>query len=357
MHLIIKQLITWANAHDLSTLRRNYKAITALFPYVAQQGRYRQNPMIFNAFLHAANASSLGESLWERIQPFTNTLLNDASDIPLKRAAMFASPYILWYRQDFRDLVQAWVETASAIPKEKEIAPSVVGALLQVAHKGLLPPGNHGDVWSWLTLRPSLPPICRGRNLGSSPRVMLQVRGLEDIEILKSYLLVVWSEWDCLQDPPKMYKCIREEFSGVEASSHRAELVQRLDEVIRELNKGLVYLQRDKPDLEEEELRKRKRQYEKLRKILKEIPEAPEIPTCMSSRSIDLFDLLTWNTHRISLNIRTRAPQPVPAVYCLECSVLIPPNTIRRFEHPPVLSLSSDSLSPFSSLPSRFYVF
>jgi len=93
-----------------------------------------------------------------------------------------------------------------------------------------------------------------------------------------------------------MCECICEEFSGVEANSHHAELVQRLDHVIGELDKGLAYLQRDRPDFEEEDLRKRKGQYEKLRKISKEIPEAPEIPTCMSSRLVNLFDLLTSNS-------------------------------------------------------------
>jgi len=100
-----------------------------------------------------------------------------------------------------------------------------------------------------------------------------------------------------------MGEWIREEFSGVEANSHRAELVQRLDEVIGELDKGLEYLQRDVPGLQEWELRERKGEYEELRRILKEIPEAPEIPTCMSSRLINHFDLLTLvDTHRISLN-------------------------------------------------------
>jgi len=289
--------MTWANTHEWDTLHRNRKAITTLFPYAALQERYKEHPEILNVFLHAANASSSGEFLWGHTQPFMNTLLNDTSDIPLKRAAMFASPYIPWYGEESRDLVQAWVATASTIPKEKEIAPSVVGALLQIAFNGLLPPGNHGDVWSWLTLRPSLPPISRGRYQGSHSRVMQQVRGLKDIEILKSYLLVVWSEWDSLPHSPTMCEWIREEFSGVEANSHRAELVQRLDEVIGELDKGLEYLQRDEPDLREWELRGRKRRYEELRRMLKEIPEAPETLTCMSSRLINLFDLLTLVEH------------------------------------------------------------
>ena len=284
-----------------------------------------------------------------------NTLLNDAGDVSLKRVAMLVSSDIPWEKQESRGLVRAWVATVSAIPKEKEVAPSVVNALLQIAYFELLPPGNHGDVWSWLTLRPSLPPICRGRLVGSDLNVMQQVRGLKDIEILKSYLLVVWSEWDSLCDSSAMCECIREEFSGVEANSHRAELVQRLDKIIGELDKGSEYLQRDRPDLKERQLQRRKEQYEELRKILKEIPEVPEIPTCMYPRLINLFDLLTpVDTHRISLNIRMCAPYAVSAADCSECSVVVPPPyTIRRFERLPLLSLSSDFLSPFSS-PAKF---
>jgi len=291
--------MTWVNAHDRDTLRRNRKAITAVFPYAVWQERYRQHPETFNVFLHAADALGSSGFLWHCVQPFVKTLLNDASNVSLKRTAMLVSSCIPWHRQDSQGLVQAWVATASAIPKEEEVAPSVVNTLLQIAYKKLLPSGNHGDVWSWLTLRPSLPPICRGRYLGSHPRVMQQVRRLKDIEILKSYLLVIWSEWDSLYDSgfPTMCEWIREGFSGVEANSHRTELAQRLDDVIRELDKGLAYLQRDKPYLREGDLQERKGQYEELRKILKGIPEAPEIPTCMSSRLINLFDLLTLVEH------------------------------------------------------------
>ena len=283
--------------------------------------------MIFNTLLHAAYA--LSGYLWDHIQPFMNTLLNDASDASLKRAAILVSPYICWYREEFRGLAQVWVATASTIPKEEEVAPSVVDVLLQIAHLELLPPENHGDIWSWLKLRPSLPPICHGRKLGGRREVMQQVRGLKDIEILKSYFLVVWSEWDPIQDSgfPMMYECIHEEFSGVEANFHRAELVQRLDRVIRELNKGLAHLQRGKPDLQEWQLQRSKKQYERLRKILKKIREEPEIPTCMSSRLINVFELLTLVEHAQDL---TRYPY-VRSLSCihsrsLQCPVLIPPS-------------------------------
>ena len=140
--------------------------------------------MILDVFLHAAKSSQRRAFLWYWIKPFMNTLFSEASDVSLKRTAILALSYTSWDTGDSDDLVRAWVETVSAIPQEEEVAPSVVDALLQMASSNLLPPGNHGDIWSWLTLRPSLPPFCRGRYLGSHPKVMQQVRGLEDIDIL-----------------------------------------------------------------------------------------------------------------------------------------------------------------------------
>ena len=210
-----------------------------------------------------------------------------------------------------KDLVRAWVATASTIPKGKEVAPSLVDTLLQIAYFGWLPPGNPDDVWLWLTLRPSLPPICQGSRLGSGSRVILRVQNLEDLEILKSYLLLVWSEWDSLLDSdfPTMCQCVRKEFSGVETNSHRVDLVQRLDHVIGQLDRGLEYFQRNRPELKEGNLRERTVKYEELRKILTVGLRVLEIPTCMSSRLINIFDPPTpADTHRISLNIAAPSP-------------------------------------------------
>ena len=319
--------------------------------------------MILDVLLHVAKSSQQRGFLWYWIKPFMNTLFSDVSDASLKRTAILALPYTSWHTGDSDDLVRAWVETVSAIPKEEEVAPSVVDALLQMAYFNLLPPGNHGDIWSWLTLRPSLPPFCRGRYLGSHLHVIQQVRGLKDIEILKSYLLVVWSEWDPLWNSSTMCECIREEFSGVEANSHRAELVQRLDEVIGELDKGLEYLQRDRPDLGEGELQFKKEQYEELRKILKEILEAPEIPTCMSPRSINLFNLLTVVEHAHDLTrysyvrslrrIRSRLFRMLghrpPSLY--HSSVRTPPSSFIVFRFPFTLLIPRQVFATSSSGP------
>jgi len=147
---------------------------------------------------------------------------------------MLVSPYMPWGFGFHEDLAQAWAATASTILKEEEIAPSIVDTLLQIAHWGLLQPHNYGDLWSWLTLRPSLPPICRGRWMGSHPNVVRMLRSLKDIEILKSYLFLIWSEWSSLWDEgfDNIYDSIRENFRGIEMCSDRADLVERLDHVL-----------------------------------------------------------------------------------------------------------------------------
>jgi hypothetical protein len=72
--------------------------------------------------------------------------------------------------------------------------------------------------------QPSLPPECSGRSRGSSADVVRQIRGLGDIEILKSYLLLVWSEWDHVGDEQsgglaEMQISIREDFVELRCSA------------------------------------------------------------------------------------------------------------------------------------------
>ena len=113
------------------------------------------------------------------------------------------------------------------------------------------------------------------------------IRSLKDIEILKSYLLLVWSEWDCLYmaDFDEMCNLICEDFSGIEMCSDRADLVERLDQVFGQLNRGLEYLRQDKPGFGERGLQHRREQYGELRTILlEEDRKASGVLTRTSSR-------------------------------------------------------------------------
>ena len=135
--------------------------------------------------------------------------------------------------------------------------------------------------------------------MGCHLNVVILVRDLKDIEILKSYLLLVWSQWDYLDDHGfnMMGTSMREDFGGIEMSSHRADLLQRLDHVLAQLDRGLEHLQQNKPWLDEYGLQRMKRQYGELRKILLEVDrEALKVLTCASSRLTTPSELhqLTW---------------------------------------------------------------
>ena len=71
--------------------------------------------------------------------------------------------------------------------------------------------------------------------------MMWKVRKLEGIKVSKPYLLLVWSGWDSLGHRV-FIKCgfIRKDFGRVEINCYRADFVQRLDHVLRQLDRGLA---------------------------------------------------------------------------------------------------------------------
>jgi len=89
-----------------------------------------------------------------------------------------------------------------------------------------------------LNERPSFPPVCWGRFYGSTGGFLRTVRALGDIEILKSCLPLVWSEWD--EPGPvnlyEMYASLWEGFSGIGMEHHRQDVLRRLDHVLGQLD-------------------------------------------------------------------------------------------------------------------------
>lgn len=59
------------------------------------------------------------------------------------------------------------------------------------------------------------------------------VRRLGDIDLLKSYFLLVWTAQRHLRDEHvvEMEKPVREDFGGIETWHHRKDLIERLDYV------------------------------------------------------------------------------------------------------------------------------
>ena len=181
-----------AEDEDWRSIGLKRKAITALLPYAVRRERDGQ-PEMFDTFLQAARASKNRDFTWHRIRLYASSIPQETSP----RAIVLALPHINWrLLTDREDLIQRWAAAASAVPCTVEVAQSVVNTLLQIASRRELLPHIPADAWLWLTKRPSLPPICRGRDVGTRAHVIRAVRALKDIEVLKSYFLLVWSAWN-----------------------------------------------------------------------------------------------------------------------------------------------------------------
>ena len=162
------------------------------------------------------------------------------------------SPCIRWGDwQNSEKMVARWVSAITAVGDTKGIGQNVVDALLQIAYFDQLRPHINVDVWAWLKKRPSLPPTCDGRFLGTVGDIVRHIRGLGDIEILKSYFLLVWSEWGVIWESGlnEMAISIREDFGGIGMFIHRGDLAERLDCVLGQLDQGSGYLEQHMPSV------------------------------------------------------------------------------------------------------------
>ena len=293
-----------AEAEDYHPLESKYKAITALLPYAVWQERDGQ-PEMLNTIMHAIRASRMEVFMWDQVTLFAGTLLFKASPY----AVVLVSPHIfLGQARDRRDLIQQWAETVSMVPYTEEVAQCVVDTLLQIASEPSLGPHIPINLWLWLTKCPSLPPTCHGRTLGTFGNAIEVVQALKDIEVLKSYLLLVWSEWG---EPhfsgfEKMCILIQEEFGGVEMGHHRADLIQQLDHVLGELDRGLRYLNQHGPQLNRYFQERRQKSYRKFKEVLLEVERCKSPPLiiffCMLTPGIVL--ICTFSPHICSLAYR-----------------------------------------------------
>ena len=173
------------------------------------------------------------------------------------------------------DSVSVWAAQVLITPYSEEVGWRVVDALLQIVSNDSLQQHIPIDVWAWLKRLPSLPPDCLGRYHATTSHVVLYVRGLRDIEILKSYLLHVWSEWDylCNSGLSQMEDIIKKEFGGIAMRHHREDLTNRLDHVLGELDRGLEYFKQHSSRISEGGIQHRKGLYGQLKKLFEEQEE------------------------------------------------------------------------------------
>jgi len=304
-----------ARVGDLYQIWSKRKAITAFFPFAVWQegcGEHR----VIDAFFDVARPSGSGAFMWTAIGSLTHTLFNQASP----RTVVLASPHVSW-NSELRDenVVARWAAAALEIPYTEEVGRNVVDTLLHVASVDSLRQQIPVGIWAWLNKRPPLPPVCLGRSVGTGGKVVRMVRELGNTEILESYFLLVWSEWDQIFDESgltEMHTSIREDFDGIGQGHRRSTFVERLHHVLGQLDQGAGYLKQSKPWLDEDDVQHAKGQYEKLKNTALEVErEATEILTRTPSKLTKIFDSLTWvGIVRLPLDVILCFPSPVTVV-------------------------------------------
>ena len=255
---------------DASLLESKQKAIAALFPYAVYLEKSGQGDMV-DTILRVARASD-SVFLWHHVLTHITALFDESTPPSLNRAITLISPYIPWHLPalNTENAVAKWAAAASAIPYSEEVGQSVVETLLRILEHDSLLECIPIDVWGLLKNRPSPSPAWWVRFNGCRTSVINHVRGLGDVEILKSYLLLIMSEWDTLDLDFywQVRASLRKDFSGIGMWCHRDDLIKHLDYVQSQLNHGLEHFKQHCPWNCEGDIRQRDMQYGPLKRRL-----------------------------------------------------------------------------------------
>jgi hypothetical protein len=298
------------------------KAIDTLFPHATRLARGEKHAIV-NAITLIARASA-PIFKWRHIGAHITAVFDESSPPTLNQVITLVWPYAHRYHDELftRNAVARWVKAASTVPYLEVVGPSVVDALLQISaddfHRSPIPL----NIWSWLKKRPSLPRVCQGRSKGSGQSTVRHIRGLGDVEILKSYLLLIWSRWNSLYPRgfAEMRASIREVFGGIENYGHRDDLIKHLDRVQGELDQGPMHLRHHNKPIEE--------QYRLLKNVLLEVDRrATETLTRTPLPPVSSFSirvLSTVDVFRNPFNLCLRSASSMTVISLLEQPVSLP---------------------------------
>ena len=229
---------------DLIIFKR--KPVNALLPYAIYLEQSGQQAMI-DAIFRVAKASNskpsnTGKFMWHQVVLYISRLFEKRSPTSLNRVIILISPYVPWDGA-LNDTVAVarWVTAASAIPYTEEVGSSVVDALFQIAWVDLLRPHIPIEIWRWLKRQPPLPSMYHGLLTGAHECVGAYLHKLGDVDIIKSYFLLVWTH-RFIPDSDgihPMERSIREYFGGAGMEQDRKDLIEHLDQVIWRLDQEL----------------------------------------------------------------------------------------------------------------------
>jgi len=201
--------------------------------------------------------------------------LESVFPISLKLETLYTfrdKPQLMRNAINTKTVMRLWITTAAAVPYTDDVCQIVVDTLLQMAGDKDLRPHIPPPAWDWLKNRPLLHPGCRGLRVGTTKNVVLKVQQLEDVELIASYLFVVWSEWNHFypSDCTAMLDMIRGRLGGAGAARYREDLIQRLNHVLSQLDRGLEFIRQHSLQYNGAYMPMMKQQYEQLRGVLME---------------------------------------------------------------------------------------
>ena len=271
-------------ASDQGLIFSKRKAISTLFPYAICLKRDGEHGMA-DAICRVAKTSNSWGAIWHRVGRSIGNLFDESRSPSLNWVVALASPQVPWDgKLHNKDTIARWAAVVSAIPYTEEVGQRVVDALLRIAHIDSLRSGIPTDVWAWLKKLQCFSPPPEGYPEGSERDVVRHVRGLGDIEILKSYFILIWSQLGSLDDScfKEMQASIREDFSGIGTWGQRRDLIEQLNQQLEDIEEfSLAPDYRGGVGLAQREVE----QYRELKKVLSEVDtEAMRLLTGVSPR-------------------------------------------------------------------------
>ena len=240
----MQKLEAMVESTDGILLNSKREAISTLFFYVILE-RGRQKRMA-NSISHALRAMDSPRRGWtdglDYIKPYTHMLFCGPNTPLMDSLIILLSPYIDWNDTYHRkgDVIR-WAAAASAVPYTEEVGQDIVSALLQISMYDTLRPHIPIEIWTRLKNHSILPPLNQGRDIPISSNTLRYIRGLRNIEILKSFLILAWSQDTTIY--PKIYvKDLLKDFCGIGMWGHRKDLIERLEHVLTSRNRRGGYI-------------------------------------------------------------------------------------------------------------------
>jgi hypothetical protein len=260
----LESMVKGASSDQISS---KYKAINALLPYAIFLEQGGQQKMV-DAIFRAAMASESRRFVWCHVVLYISRLFEERSPTSLNRVIVLMAPHVPWRKAlNSPVAVARWASAVLTVPHTEEVSQSVLDALIRISSVELLRPYVPIEIWRWLKGHPSLPPAYRGETEDGHQNIIVYIRRLGDIEIITSYFLIFWSD----RFFPSSSSCyqtecsIKEDFGEAETEEHRKALVERLDQLLEQLDAQLEHPEQRNPLISEASLRKAKKRYARLK--------------------------------------------------------------------------------------------